>query len=194
MFSRRRFMAAAGGSIAAAVAGSSTKADTAPHTLWILNPAWGSPLTTVTGSDTKSQCHAAACHSAAPHRLFLTQADALAGRLHPGCLAQPEAVPAVMNLNALMPYYRARKGGIDGRCPELPSAIRAGVYAAITRTPAPALDPPAGAPPASDPGAPPNELPRSGNDPSSILAVAAATTAIGVVAWAATSRDAPVNH
>ncbi|MCE9622440.1 MAG: LPXTG cell wall anchor domain-containing protein [Actinomycetia bacterium] len=96
---------------------------------------------------------------------------------------------ASVDLNALMPYYNARRGGIDARCPELLAPLRTAVYAAIANAPVPGVD----LPPAA-PTSPPDELPRTGSDSSSILSVAAATTAIGVFAWAATSRDAPVKR
>jgi len=189
VFSRRNFMAAAGGSVVAAFANaSSAAADGSNHTFWMLNPSWGTPLTTAMGSDTKSECHGAACHNAAPHRFFLTRADAIAGRLQIGCLAQPEAVTVCVDLNVVMPYYNARLGGVDGRCPVLPASLRTALHDAtacsvVAPAPPPATPPPAVVPP---------ELPRTGEDGSSILAAAAATTALGVVVWAATSRDKTV--
>ena len=182
VFTRRNFIAAAGGTLVVGMA-SPADAATATHVLWMLDSDWGTPLVTTTGA-TKSRCRAAACHNAAPHRLFFTAADAIAGRLHTGCLAQPAAVNLCVDLNMLMPFYGARKGGIDGRCPDLPPALRSALYQA-TACAAPA--PPVQAP------SPPPVLPRTGDD-SSMLAIAAATTAIGAVAWAATSRDKAVKN
>jgi hypothetical protein len=34
-----------------------------------------------------------------------------------------------IDLNALMPFYAARLGGVDARCPELPGALRTALYA-----------------------------------------------------------------
>lgn len=123
------------GSVATVVTGRSTGAHAASPaptdvTLWRLNPDWGFPLTTATGSSTKSRCRGSACHTAAPHRFFLTEADAIAGRLHACCLAQPEPITVCINLNELMPYYTARLGGVDGRCPTLPAALGQALYAA----------------------------------------------------------------
>lgn len=129
--------ALASGLVAQAAPASAGTATTV--TLWRLDPEWGYPLTTESGSDTKSRCRASACHKAAPHRYFLTAADATAGRLHRCCLAQPEPVQVCIDLNALMPYYRARLGGVDDRCADLPTAIRdalaSGVCTSTTTAP-----------------------------------------------------------
>ena len=124
----------AGGVLAGGVVGaaglSAGKASAAAsqHTLWRLNPDWGTPLTTPSGSATKTRCSGRACHLAAPHRFFLSQADALAGRLHSCCLAQPVPVTLCIDLNELMPFYRARLGGIDAR--SLDYALNANFYRA----------------------------------------------------------------
>lgn len=149
---RRVFLAAGFGGVASSALASGLIAQSSPAaattgttttvTLWRLDPAWGHPLTTESGSDTKSRCRASACHKAAPHRYFLTAADAVAGRLHSCCLAQPEPVQACIDLNALMPYYRARLGGVDDRCADLPAELKAALTAGVcigggTTTPAP---------------------------------------------------------
>jgi len=170
---RRRFLVVIGGSVAGVGIGAQAMA--APsQTLWMLDPDWGFPLTTETGSDTKLRCHGHACHRAAPHRFFLTEADARAGRLHLCCLAQPVPVSVCIDLNELMPYYRARRGGVDARCPELPATLRSALYAASTCIASTAPDtpiaPPDPAPPGSapaDPDAPPparadNDVPDHG--------------------------------
>lgn len=152
---RRRFLVVVGGSVAGA--GIGARASAAPtQTLWVLDPDWGYPLTTATGSDTKMRCHGRACHLAAPHRFFLTEADALAGRLHACCLAQPVPVSVCIDLNALMPYYRARLGGVDARCPELPSTLRDALYASSS---CPAAPPPVQPPAPPDPQ-PPTPAPQ----------------------------------
>ncbi len=105
-FNRRRFLLAALAVPAAAALPGRVSASAATHSLWMLDPDWGFPLSTSSGSDTKSRCRSCACHSAAPHRYFLSEADAIAGRLHPCCLAQPVRVDVCVDLNGLMPYYR----------------------------------------------------------------------------------------
>lgn len=97
-------------------------------TLWRLDPDWGTPIQTSSGAF-KTRCRGSACHNAAPNRYFLTRADALAGRLHPCCLAQPVAVTAAVDLNTLAPYY-AHSGGIDVRNSAVPSGIRTTLEAA----------------------------------------------------------------
>ena len=111
--SRRRLLAVLSGGVVGAAGLSAGKASAAAsqHTLWRLNPDWGTPLTTPSGSATKTRCSGSACHLAAPHRFFLSQADALAGRLHSCCLAQPVPVTLCIDLNELMPFYRARRSG-----------------------------------------------------------------------------------
>jgi hypothetical protein len=147
LFTRRRFIVAVGTCAVGVGAGTAARAAGAPSTvtLWQLNPDWGEPLTTATGSDTKTRCRGRACHLAAPHRFFLTEADAIASRLHPCCLAQPVPVRVCIDLNELMPYYRARLGGVDARCPELPPQLRDALYAAgacvVTGGPGSGADP-----------------------------------------------------
>ncbi len=140
--SRRRMLSAgvgllagasAGAMIVASPAGASTGASTV--TLWTLNPNWGTPLTTSSGSDTKSRCRSNACRKAAPHRFFLTEADAIAGRLHKCCLAQPAPVKVCIDLNELMPFYKARLGGVDARCPILPAAVKSALVAGVCSVP-----------------------------------------------------------
>lgn len=130
ILTRRRFLAAACGLPIAASVTRSVGATPATHSLWRLDPAWGYPLTTGTGSDTKTRCRGRACHDAAPNRFFLTEADAIASRLHPCCLAQPVRVDVCADLNQLMTYYTARLGGIDARCPSLPNDLRSALQAA----------------------------------------------------------------
>lgn len=177
---RRRFLAAAvGGSIAAAI-GRPVAAATATHSMWRLDPAWGYPLTTESGSDTKTRCRSRACHNAAPHRFFLSEADAIAGRLHPCCLAQPVRVEVCADLNELMPYYGARLGGVDARCPTLPAHLRTALQDAggCAFTPSTEVNPPD---PISNPQPPPATAPQ----PSPATAPLSAPTS----AWRAPSSQ-----
>ncbi|HEY4332753.1 MAG TPA: LPXTG cell wall anchor domain-containing protein, partial [Ilumatobacteraceae bacterium] len=139
----------------------SATALTTTVTMWRLDPDWGAPLTTDSGSSTKSRCRGGACHAAAPHRFFLTRADALAGRLHRCCLAQPVAIQVCIDLNALMPFYAARLGGVDGRCPSLPPDLRDALYgSSCTRPVLPQTEP----------------LPTSAVVPTTVPATVPATT------------------
>ncbi len=187
-------------------------------TLWQLDPDWGTPRTTDSGSDTKTRCRGRACHLAAPHRYFLTSADAVAGRLHPCCLAQPTPVEVCIDLNALMPYYRARLGGVDDRCPELPEPLRQALAAGAcavpstttttptstttTTSPATTTVPPAtptttpggGVEAAGAEGAPrpggsvPGSLPFTGTSVSTAFAAGLTAAAVGAAAVAAAER------
>ncbi len=196
-----------GGVLAAAIVG---KADAAPdsHTLWMLDPDWGSSLTTDSGSDTKLRCRSRACHLAAPHRFFLSRSDAISGRLHPCCLAQPVAVKVCIDLNLLLPYYTARLGGVDTRCAQLPAPLRSALTdrsacevpvpdSAPTTTTAPdeaaVLPPAATLPPASTvPSTGTGALPATGASPATdtralasslpSTGTSAATLALGAVA------------
>jgi hypothetical protein len=113
------------GALGIAATGAGAQGGNTTVTLWRLNPNWGYDLTTPSGSSTKSRCKSNACHNAAPYRFFLTEAEAIAGRLHKCCLAQPEKVEMCLSLDALMPYYKARHGGVDARCPSLPDDVKA---------------------------------------------------------------------
>lgn len=167
LFTRRRFIVAVGTCAVGASAATSAHAAGRPSTvtLWQLDPDWGEPRTTATGSDTKTRCRGRACHLAAPHRFFLTEADAIAGRLHPCCLAQPTPVTVCIDLNELMPYYRARLGGVDGRCPELPEHLRVALYASNRCVPTANPDEPPGPDGPQPPPAP--EEPLTPSDPDS---------------------------
>lgn len=168
LFTRRHFLAALGA--AAIGVGSNASAAVASRpssvTLWRLNPDWGEPLTTATGSDTKSRCRGRACHAAAAHRFFLTAADAVAGRLHPCCLAQPTPVEVCIDLNELVPYYRARLGGVDARCPELPSHLREALYVADRCSMPGGPDRPVDPGPPSDPTSPDPDEPDAPVEPT----------------------------
>ena len=139
MLSRRRLLTSASGIAVAGVAGARTagaeSSSSSTVKMWRLNPDWGTPITTDSGSSTKTRCKGKACHLAAPNRLFLTEADALAGRLHPCCLAQPVPVWVNIDLNALMPFYQARHGGVDLRCPDLPQNLQQALVLATTLEP-----------------------------------------------------------
>lgn len=211
---RRRFLAAAAGVPVAIATGRSVSAASTTHSLWMLDPDWGYPLATASGSDVKSRCRARACHRAAPNRFFLSRADALAGRLHPCCLAQPVNVEVCIDMNALMPFHRARLGGVDRRCPELPDDLRnalasaAACVAPPTTTTSPSPTPPgqsiaAGSGPrevptalasptsATDPGPPAGAtLPSTGTSIASALAAATVAT-VGGAALVTGARHRP---
>lgn len=122
---RRALLRVGAGSAAAAAMwtrGGPIAAAQTQTVLWMLDADWGYPLSTPSG--VRTRCRGRACHNAAPNRFFLTREEALAGRLHPCCLAQPVEVCAAITTEQLLPYYRARRGGIDRRCPELPEEIR----------------------------------------------------------------------
>lgn len=93
MVSRRRFLFVGLGvgssvgafAIPAAAAPSGTTAGTA--TLWRLSADWGYPA----GPKGRTRCKGRACHLHAANKIYATQAEALAGRLHICCVAQPVA-------------------------------------------------------------------------------------------------------
>ncbi len=93
---RRRFLtslaALAGGGFATlvGVAPPAGAADTV--TLWRLNASWGYPV----GPNGKTRCTCRACHLHAANKIFRTSDAAVAARIHPCCLCQPESfvVPA----------------------------------------------------------------------------------------------------
>lgn len=193
LMSRRAVLTAGvAGAVATAVGGvSAAHASATEVTLWRLNPDWGEPLTTDTGSSTKTRCKGKACHKAAPHRFFLTRADALAGRLHPCCLAQPVAVKVCIDLNELMPYYTANLGGVDGRCPTLPTNPHDALYAAGACVPSSGPPPADGDPPLG--GAPPaggGALPITGSSTGAVVLGAAVALAAGGALTVAGRRPA----
>lgn len=151
-------------------------------TMWKLNPAWGTPLPTTTGA-TRTRCKGTACHKAASHRFFLTEADAIAGRLHKCCLAQPTPVELCIDLNALMPYYAARLGGVDGRCPTLPEPLRFALYDASCALNLTTSQPIGSEPTEAQPTAslPQNGLPVTGASIEKVLAAGAIIGTAGVI-------------
>jgi hypothetical protein len=192
---RRKLIGTLTGGIVGAVAlgANQVSAAPAPVTMWMLDPDWNTPLATA-GGGTKSKCKGSACRKAAPHRFFLTQADAIAGRLHPGCLAQPKAVLLNIDLNAMMPFYSARHGGIDGRCPTLPAVLGANLYRA--ETPATPADEPAPAQPVEQPAeaapaaaVPVNGLPVTGSSVGTVIKAGAVIGTAGVVLTALGRRE-----
>lgn len=194
---RRRFLlAGTGGAVGAALLGvRPAAAQSSPTvTLYRLNPSWGTPILDSSGRS-RTKCSGKACHKAAPHRYFLTLADALAGRLHPCCLAQPEPVQVSVDLNALMPYYRARHGGVDMRCPELPAVLRDAIVAGRTESrPTPPAEPAPAPTPVLGQDAPAAALAFTGSESSTHAALGAALVAGGIAAvalGAASRRDEP---
>jgi hypothetical protein len=120
--SRRAVLGASLGALGATVVPVRPAGATGGLTMWMLDPDWGHELGE--GSARRTRCRGRACHSAAPHRFFLTRSEAESGRLHPCCLAQPVEVQVPTTLDRIEPWYRARLGGIDARCPELPDDVR----------------------------------------------------------------------
>ena len=129
--------------------------------------------------------------------------------LHSCCLAQPVPVTLCIDLNELMPFYRARLGGIDARCPDLPSGLSMALSGAgVCVTPPAEEDTPAVTPtsPAVSPTSPTAALeattsndvgdtsdtsptlPRTGSSTTATVAIAAALVGAGVAASAAANR------
>jgi len=54
-------------------------------TLWRLSADWGYPA----GPKGRTRCRGRACHLHAANKIYATETDALAGRLHICCVAQP---------------------------------------------------------------------------------------------------------
>lgn len=173
MIDRRRFLM---GSFALTTAGVGLGRSALVHatpvtvTLWRLSSDWGYPLTTDTGSDTKSRCRGNACHNAAPHRFFLTEAEALAGRLHLCCLAQPVPVAVCLELDSFLAARRQWRGvslvdvrwaGID---PALVEAFSGAACSAVVTDPTGPNTVPGGSP--SPPSTPPPSNPGDLENPS----------------------------
>lgn len=113
--------------------------DVAPVTLWRLDPDWGTPLRTSTGR-MKTRCKGRACHDAAPNRFFLSRSDALAGRLHACCLAQPEPVEVRLDIADIRLWYRAAGGVLDRRSRRLPPEVRRALHTTVVEAEPPAVD------------------------------------------------------
>jgi len=81
-----------GSAVGVAVAPAGAAPTTAPVTLWKLSADWGYPA----GPKGRTRCKGRACHLHAANKIYRSQPDAIAGRLHPCCVAQPIAfeVPA----------------------------------------------------------------------------------------------------
>ncbi len=194
LVSRRTAISLLGGGMFAAAFAGRVDAASDSHTLWMLDPEWGTSLTTATGSTTKSRCRGRACHLGAPHRFFLSRSDAISGRLHPCCLAQPVAVTVCIDLNLLLPYYSARLGGVDTRCPQLPDALRNALTGRSACTlPSVAQDPAIITPdvpvlPSPDEVASTATLPSTGTNAATIALGAAAAIVVGAGVLAAAAR------
>jgi hypothetical protein len=63
-------------------------------TVWRLDAEWGYPV----GPNGKLRCVCNACHRHAANKIFASEADAVAGRIHICCLCQPKSftVPGVV--------------------------------------------------------------------------------------------------
>jgi hypothetical protein len=210
---RRKLLGTLTGGLVGVVALGSTSASAASTvTMWKLNPNWGTPLTAPSGR-VRTRCKGNACHAAAPHRFFLTQADAIAGRLHINCMAQPYPVQVAVDLNALMPFYTARLGGVDVRGAQLPTVLGNALQRAVDgptaittpdetapdTTPVPDADP--DATPVPDAAAEPDsaepdpafapiytKLPVTGSSPAPVLIAGAAFIATGIALNAKSNR------
>lgn len=198
--SRRRLLAIGSGGLTALAFGSGAVSAVAatPVVLYVLDPSWGFPVKQVNGSSTKTRCSSRACYKAAPFRFFLTEADAIAGRLHKGCLAQPRRIEVVIDLNALMPFYTARHGGVDTRGVELPTELRAALAASLSPSPAvlPLPEPGTPDPPPADPAPAPEAitLPVTGGSVAAVALTALAVTSVGLAATGAARRTDLVEH
>ena len=92
---RRGFLAALG-SVAAAfgiarathTTGAFAASKSTPSLVWRLDSHWGYPA----GSRKRTHCKCNACVHHATNKVFATQADAEAGRIHPHCECQVRAV------------------------------------------------------------------------------------------------------
>jgi hypothetical protein len=207
---RRKLLTTLTGGIVGVVAlGAKSAAAATTVTMWKLTANWGTPLLTPSGR-TRTRCRGAACHAAAPHRFFLTQADAIAGRLHVGCMAQPYPVQVAIDLNALMPFYTARLGGVDVRGAQLPSVLGNALQRAVDgpnaietpdeTAPEPDAVPDTNPVPEAQPDAAEAEpdaafapsftaLPVTGGSPAPVLIAGAAFIATGIALSAKNKRD-----
>jgi hypothetical protein len=207
---RRKLLSTLTGGIVGIVAiGAKSASAASTVTMWKLNPNWGTPLVSASGV-TRTRCRGNACHVAAPNRFFLTQADAIAGRLHVGCMAQPYPVQVAVDLNALMPFYTARFGGVDVRCAQLPTVLGNALQRAVDgpnaivtpdATPDPESAPVPDAIPIPDATAAPEAapdadfapqftaLPVTGSSPAPVLIAGAAFIATGIALSAKSKQD-----
>jgi hypothetical protein len=211
---RRKLLSTLTGGIVGIVAiGAKSASAASTVTMWKLNANWGTPLVAPNGT-TRTRCKGKACHVAAPNRFFLTQADAIAGRLHVGCMAQPYPVQVAVDLNALMPYYTARFGGVDVRGAQLPTVLGNALQRAVDGpnaivTPDATPDPESAPAPDAIPDAAPipdatavpeaapdadfapqyTALPVTGSSPAPVLIAGAAFIATGIVLSAKSNRD-----
>jgi hypothetical protein len=154
---RRRFLtslaALAGGGFATlvGVAPAAGAADTV--TLWRLNASWGYPV----GPNGKTRCTCRACHLHAANKIFRTSDAAVAARIHPCCLCQPESF--VVPAGCLTALFASSGGDATDRRYEGVATALSGCFATTPPPPGGSLQPPLSAPPESTPNA---TLPASG--------------------------------
>jgi hypothetical protein len=146
---RRRFLtslaALAGGGFATivGVAPPAGAADTV--TLWRLNASWGYPV----GPNGKTRCTCRACHLHAANKIFRTSDAAVAARIHPCCLCQPESF--VVPASCVAALFASSGGDSTDRRYEGVAAALSGCFATA---PPPVSPPPDGSFQSPPPGVP----------------------------------------
>ena len=172
---RRRFLtslaAIAGGGFATlvGVAPPAGAADTV--TLWRLNASWGYPV----GPKGKTRCTCRACHLHAENKIFRTSDAAVAARIHPCCLCQPESF--VVPAGCVTALFASSSGDATDRRYEGVAAALSGCFATTTPPGGSATTTPPGGSVQSSPPAPPGSTAN--------VTVPASGTAVG-----AAGRDA----
>ncbi len=179
---RRLFLGAVGTAAAGATLGGPglgwAAAAPAPAgiTVWRLNADWGYPV----GPKSRSRCRCRACHLHAANKLYATEAEAVAGRIHPCCICQTEAFTVAVDTDDLFADVAA-DGSVDRRNPAVAAVLAAAPLGAST-------DPTEYSPTAlstdSDPSAQSSVLALTGSRPGS-LAMIGGTALVGGAALVA---------
>ncbi len=175
--SRRFFLLTAGSSSAAAVGFATfpgpVGAQTATTTLWRLNANWGYPA----GPKSRTSCTCKACHSHAANKLFFSQDEAIAGRVHPCCVCQPEALQVAPEALEALKKIAGTEPSVDRRDPQVASVMGATYLRPEEAPPSPSSTTVA---PTGDAG--PSPLAFTGNNTSSALIVGAGVAGAGLMA------------
>jgi hypothetical protein len=126
---RRRFLtslaALAGGGFATLVGVAPPAGAEDTVTLWRLNANWGYPV----GPNGKTRCTCRACHLHAANKIFRTSDAAVAARIHPCCLCQPESF--VVPAGCVTALFASSGGDATDRRYEGVAATLSGCFATI---------------------------------------------------------------
>lgn len=181
VISRRRFVLfglGVGSTVGAFAVPAGAAATPSPTTatLWRLSADWGYPA----GPKGRTRCKGRACHLHAANKIYATEADALAGRLHICCMAQPVAfeVPIEVHheLTSLPPSPGPALG--DRRHDEVVQALERAALAAHESSHH-----------AAPPSRPPATLASTGSSVAMLTAGGVALGTLGATALAISRRN-----